>query len=256
VRNPFRIYLLAMGLILVGCAAQKYMAPFTPMDLNPKIKSGQYIQNAKNLMIILDRSGSMNDRYLGQRKFSMALDILHRINRTIPDVKLTVALRTFGFDLISFEQTALVYGPISYDSYGFEKVLKEVKNPIGRSNLELAIDKAVEDLSSIKVLGKIALVIVSDAEDMSDAPLLAAARLKAMYGGRICIYTIHIGNDSAGRMLLEKIAQVGGCGFSIQGEQVLSSGDVADFLERVLLKKKHLKAVKSATTNAPAPIHN
>jgi hypothetical protein len=39
-------------------------------------------------------------------------------------------------------------------------------------------------------------------------------------------------------MLLEKIAQAGGCGFNSQGERLLSSGDVADFVERVLLTKK------------------
>src|SRR5512137_1674294 len=99
-KRLFRMFLWTVGLVLVGCAAQQPVTPFAPTDLNPKIQSGQYIQNADNLMIIFDNSGSMKDFYLGQRKFSMAKDIVNRINWTIPDIKLTVALRTFGFDII------------------------------------------------------------------------------------------------------------------------------------------------------------
>lgn len=254
-KNLFRMFLWTIGLILVSCAAQKPMTPFTPMDLNPKIKSGQYIQNANNLMIIFDKSGSMRDRYLGRRKFNMAMDIVNRINWTIPHIKLTVALRTFGSNFIPSEETTLKYGPISYSSYGLEQALKELKNPNGPNTLDLAIDKAIEDLSSIKVLGKIALIIISDGEDISNTSLVSTERLKDMYGDRICVYTIQIGNDLAGKMLLEKIVQAGGCGFSSQGEQVLSSGDVADFVSKVLLTKRLVKTVKPAIPAAPVPLH-
>jgi OOP family OmpA-OmpF porin len=237
-KHLFRMFLWTVGLMLAGCAAQKPVTPFAPIDLNPKIQSGQYIQNANNLMIILDNSGSMKDFYLGQRKFGMAADIVNRINWTIPDIKLNIALRTFGFDIISSEETTLVYGPIPYYAYGFEEAFKEVKRPNGPGQMDLAIDASMEDLSSTAVLGKIAMVIISDGKEMSIAPLVSTERLKAIYGDRICIYTIQIGNDSAGRMLLEKIAKAGGCGFSSQGEQILSSSDMADFVERVLLMKK------------------
>jgi len=237
-KHLFRMFLWTVSLILAGCTVQRPVTPFAPMDLNPKIQSGQYIQNANNLMIILDNSGSMKDFYLGQRKFNMAKDIVNRINRTIPNIKLTIALRTFGFDILTSEETTLVYGPTPYHASGFEKAFREVKRPNGPGSLDRAIDASMEDLSSTEVLGKIAMIIVSDGEEMSITPLVSAERLKTMFGDRICIYTIQIGNDSAGRMLLEKIAQAGGCGFNSQGERLLSSGDVADFVERVLLTKK------------------
>ncbi|MGD0277149.1 MAG: VWA domain-containing protein [Syntrophales bacterium] len=160
-KHLFRMFLWTVSLILAGCTVQRPVTPFAPMDLNPKIQSGQYIQNANNLMIILDNSGSMKDFYLGQRKFNMAKDIVNRINRTIPNIKLTIALRTFGFDILTSEETTLVYGPTPYHASGFEKAFREVKRPNGPSPLDLAIDAAIEDLSSTEVLGKIAMIIVS-----------------------------------------------------------------------------------------------
>jgi OOP family OmpA-OmpF porin len=96
------------------------------------------------------------------------------------------------------------------------------------------------------------MIIVSDGEEMSITPLVSAERLKTMFGDRICIYTIQIGNDSAGRMLLEKIAQAGGCGFNSQGERLLSSGDVADFVKRVLLTKKPVETAIPVQPAVPA----
>jgi OOP family OmpA-OmpF porin len=203
-------------------------------------------------MIIFDDSGSMKDSYLGSSKFNLETDIVNRFVWTIPDMKLVVAMRKFGFDLRTSEKTTLVYGPVEYASAPFQEALRGIRYPNGPSPLDLALNAAVEDLSSTLVLGKIAVIIISDGEDMSVSPLVSAERLKGMYGDRICLYTIQVGNDSTGRMLLERIATTGGCGFYTQGDKLLSNIDVADYVEKVLLAKKPVQTAQQTRVPLPA----
>jgi OOP family OmpA-OmpF porin len=108
-----------------------------------------------------------------------------------------------------------------------------VKWPSGRSPLGKAIDAATEDLKTTQ--GQIAVIIVTDAQQMPDDSLSAAQAMKAAFGDRLCIYTILIGNNAGGKALLEKVAQAGACGFSVSGDALVSAQGMADFVEKVFL---------------------
>ncbi|MBW2033312.1 MAG: cell envelope biogenesis protein OmpA, partial [Deltaproteobacteria bacterium] len=107
-------------------------------------------------------------------------------------------------------ENVLVYGPARYSTAGLNEGLKSVKRAGGHTPLAGAISYGTEDLKT--ALGKIAVIIFSDAEEVGGKPVLAAKDMKNQLGDRVCIYTVLIGNNSKGKKIMEQIAQAGTCG--------------------------------------------
>ena len=80
-------------MLFAGCAQK--MA-YTPVDLNPQIKSGQFVQKTDNFIVLYDTSASMAERFGVADRMTFAEDVTKRMVATIPDIKLTSGLRTFG----------------------------------------------------------------------------------------------------------------------------------------------------------------
>jgi OOP family OmpA-OmpF porin len=186
----------------------------------------------------------MSDPYQGVTKSVYEKNLATLMNRTIPNLRLTGGLRTFGdISYWTNEKTALLYGMTQYTETGLQGAIEKVRSA-GNSPLELAIDGAARDLKNLP--GESAVVIFSDGEDMTNAPVLAARNLKSLYGDRVCIYTVLVGNTTGGQNLLERVAQAGHCGFFVKGESLASSEGMADFVEKVFLTRK-------AVAEKPAP---
>jgi OOP family OmpA-OmpF porin len=233
IKRHFKLFsLLLCSVLWTGCALQQVQAPFQAMDLNPKLRAAS--QKTDAFLVILDSSASMRETYKGQDKLTLAKEILVGMNQTIPALSLTAGLRTFGNTFCPVtKKTALVYGLTDYSKPGFEQAVQQVKWASGRSPLGKAIDGATGDLKTAQ--GQIAVIIVTDAQQMPDDSLSAAQAMKAAFGDRLCIYTVLIGNDAGGKALLEKIAQTGACGFSVSGDALVSAQGMADFVEKVFL---------------------
>ncbi|MBF0120938.1 MAG: OmpA family protein [Desulfobacterales bacterium] len=218
---------------LAGCAVQK--AAFKPYDLNAEFKSGRYIKNIDNFLVILDASISMSYFYNEQRKIDIAQDTISHMNATIPDLKFTGGVRTFGNVFLWFEEkTDMLYGLTEHKKQDLENSLAKVTTG-GQSPLYIAIDKASEDLASVK--GKSAIIIFSDGDELGDAPIKSAELIKNKYGDNVCIYTVLIGGSGSGKQLLEQVASAGGCGFSVSADNISSAKDMSDFVKKVFLKE-------------------
>jgi OOP family OmpA-OmpF porin len=254
-KNLMGIFLfLTLILSVISYATETSMAPsnsFIAEDLNPKLQSGQLIKKVSHFEIIFNSNESMEDSYMGRRKFDIAKDIVSHINQTIPDLKLTSTFRIFGLDFKTGKDTTLVYGPNAYTRSEFEASLKKVLYPLGDSSLNVAIVAAYEDLRSTR--GKKAVMIISDGKEMDRASLIAARKIKKVFGKRLCIYAIQIGNDSVGKTFLEKIVRAGGCGFYSQCDQLISSSGMANFVEKVFLTSGPLEFKKSAAVPTIPP---
>jgi OOP family OmpA-OmpF porin len=224
-----------VGALLIGCATQQPQATFEAQDLNPKLETGRYIQKVDNFLVILDASGSMNKRYKEQCKLNLAKDIVSHMNQTIPDLKLTGALRTFGKARAYGAESALVYGVTEYTTAGLEEAVAGVMRAGGLSPLVLAMNAASEDLKSTE--GDIALIVVSDGKEMDDAPVAAAKKMKCLYGDRLCIYTVLVGDSPEGKNLLEQVTEAGVCGSSVNADDIASGQNMAGFVEEVFLEK-------------------
>jgi OOP family OmpA-OmpF porin len=234
VRKSFNVFILIMvGSLLLGCAAPQ-MQSTGPLFKPYQLTTDQYEPKVETFVVVLDASSSMSETYNGTSKFTIAMDFLGAMNKTIPDLNINGALRTFGHHSdVSKEKTTSIYGLTQYSSDGFESALQKVAKAGGTSPLDVAIIGASKDLASAE--GKIAVIVVSDGKDMGNAPVVAANNLKNQFGDRICIYTVLVGDNQTGKKLLENIAGAGKCGYSSQADGFKSGSDMANFVKQVFL---------------------
>ncbi|MFO7599408.1 MAG: OmpA family protein [Candidatus Desulfacyla sp.] len=247
-KGYLKVFLFVAGaLLLVSCAAPQAVPTFTPQNLNPMIQSGNYVQKVDNFVVIVDKSGTMGKPYKGELKLDIAKRLAARMNHTIPDLKMTGALRIFGRTaLFDNELTKLYWGPAPYEKGALDAGLNKIGFSVGESPLNLALDATAQDFKSAQ--GDIAVIMFTDADKdvmVYDAVKKSAADLKAQYGNRICFYAVQIGVDPDGKKLLEQVVQTGQCGTYVTGEQIASPEGMADFVTKVFLK---------AAPPKPAPV--
>jgi OOP family OmpA-OmpF porin len=237
-------------------------------DLQAKLAAGQLVQKVDAFVVIIDSSLSMNDAYRGSTKFNQERTLVNLMNDTIPNLKLKVAARKFGeFSLFGEPTSMPIFGPKDYEESALRQAIVPSPVGMGLSPLDNALDGASADLRSQS--GKMAVIAFSDGEDMEKyAPVVAAERMKSAYGDRICIYTVHLGDNAGGRKLLQQVADASQCGFMVTGDSISTPQGMADFVEKVFLKaaepsveKVFLKAaepseevVKPVVREEPKPV--
>ena len=246
------LFIVMISIMLISCGGKKVMK--TAPSFEPyKFDASQYEPKVDNFVVILDTSSSMGDKYGQKEKYKIAKDFLSAMNQTLPELNYNGALMTFGHDAHLPDKSAmLVYGPTKYSTSGFESALNATKGPSGSSSLPLAkaINASGVDLKSTQ--GSTAVILVSDGEKMDQAPVKAAEALKSQFGDRLCIDTVLVGDNPAGKMTLEQIAKAGGCGISTTADQLASSAKMAGFVEGLFLAKPAPKPAPMAA--APKPM--
>ncbi len=252
-KNYFKTLLILMiSAMLINCAVPN--VKYTPPAFQShQIDASQYVRKVDNFVVILDTSGSMAYKYRGQTKEAISKEFLTAMNETLPELGYNGALRTFGNKAyVPDKSTLLVYGLKPYSTAAFGAAINAAKGPVGDTSLPLAkaIAAAGNDLASSQ--GPIAIVIVSDGVDFDQAPVKAAMDLKDRFGDRLCIDTVWVGDDPAGKINLEQIAKAGGCGISSAADQLASSANMAGFVESIFLAKSAPKPAPVAA--APKPM--
>jgi OOP family OmpA-OmpF porin len=233
--------------LIVGCASQplSIFDPFHPEDLNGSISSGKYVQKADNFFVINDSSSSMADKYIGMgypaqsapTKLSVEKEILNRINLTIPELKLTSSIRSFGFGpCLSWGFTKLNQPPTNYSTDSFRSGIDTLTCASGGSPMNSGIEGTAHDLTT--TTGNIAVLILSDGNELDSDPVMAVQSLKQQYGDKLCVYTVWVGNndDIYGKSVLNQLADLSGCGFGTTAERISSPSGMAKFVQRVFLK--------------------
>lgn len=243
------ISMLCMGLLATACAQNPPPVPFTPADLNSKVSSGDYVQKVDNFLVIFDDSESMYlDRHW-ESKLERAKVLTANMNNTIPNLNLQAGLRGFGPKAFALtEGSALQYGMTSYSKSGLGDTVKAITTTGGNTPMAPTFELAKNDLAKTK--GDIAVIVIGDGEENIKVPATAAATaLKKTFGDRLCVYTILIGDSKAGAATMQDIAKTGGCGFATDEGSLSTPSGMADFVEKVFLKK----AEKVAAPAPPAP---
>ena len=136
-------------------------------------------------------------------------------------------------DILSHSRTSVVYELTKYSRGLLEDALTMSTHPQGSS----PAGNGIEDAWNILLTsgGQNAVILVSDGEELIGSPLGRAKDLKEMYGDRVCIYTIFVGNTAEGEEALREIAREANCGFSVTANGIASSENMADFVEKVFL---------------------
>jgi len=232
-----RIFAVVLFAMLIGGTTQMVTTPaIAAEDLNQKILSNQMVQKVNAFEVIIDATESMNEIYKGGTKFNQERTLINLLNDTIPDLKLKIAARMFGqFGAFAEPTSQSRVGLVDYEKSVLRQIIAPNPTGMGFSPLDNAIDGATGDLRSQS--GQLAVIAFSDGEDMDKyTPVKAAERLKSVYGDRICIYTVHLGENVAGRKLMQQVADAGGCGFMVKGDDIATPAGMADFVEKVFLK--------------------
>lgn len=224
-----------------------YATPvFSAVDLNEKIASGKYVQKVDAFEVIMDATESMNEIYKGKSKLNQEKSLVKLFNDTIPNIKLNAAARAFG-QFAAFEDptSKLLFGPESYTKSSLPQAIGSIAKGMGSSPLDAALDGATSDLKSQS--GQLAVIIFSDGEDMKKyQPAAAAKRMKDVYGDRVCIYTVVLGDKAAmyqfgdlteGIDLMQQVADAGKCGSMFTGDSISAQEGMAAFVEKVFLTR-------------------
>ena len=221
-------------ILLVACATQpvKTAPPFNAQPIQ-----GQWVPKADHLYFILDASSSMGEPYAGYAKFDTAKAIVANFNQTMPDLNVQAALRGFGLSpALSQEVTILFYGPGDYTRTGLAEGIDTITQPGGTSPMGKALTAALADLKETQ--GPVAVVIVSDGKDMGNDELAAANGLATQLANRLCLYTVLVGDNPAGKALLEKISAASECGKFTSADSLASGAGMAAFVQDVLLAEQ------------------
>lgn len=244
------MFVVCLGLLASACANKNIHAPFTATDLNAKVTSGEYVQKVDNFMVIFDDSSSMGPDRNWQSKLDQAKQVTTNMNNTIPNLKLQSGFRVFGPMGYSLaEGSPLQHGMTAYNKSAYGEAINSVAMTGGNTPMSRPIEMATNDLASTK--GDIAIIVIGDGLENIGGPAAEAAKtLKAKYKERVCIYTILIGDDAAGRATMEQVAKAGECGFATDQEALSTPAGMASFVEKVFLKKGG-KIVTPAPTPTP-----
>jgi len=180
-----------------------------------------------NFLVLFDASESMSESYKGTPKVELAKNFVSRMNQALPDISTNSALRSFGLTkAFSFGNTSIISPLGPYSKKSFEDAVQSINRAAGQSPMAEGINASSDDLKAAQ--GKIALIIVSDWDELGTAPIEAAEKIKSTYGDRICIYPVMVGKNVEGLKLMEKIATAGQCGYATQAEQVEDMGQFDD----------------------------
>jgi len=224
--------IVSLCVLFIGCSTKtpQQLVPFTPQTFDASLYQGR----VNNFLIIMDASSSEGEKINGLEKFEIVKAVISRLNQTVPNVGFNAALRTFGHNpAVSKDLTHLFYGPEQYSPEKMAEALSKVTLPGGTSPMAVALLAGIEDLKTMP--GTSAVILISDGEKINPDAITAAEQMKETIGANTCIYTILAGNDPAGKELMDKIAQIGGCGSAINAEQVLSGAGMANFVDNSLV---------------------
>jgi outer membrane protein OmpA-like peptidoglycan-associated protein len=234
------IFLLMFCVLFTGCAT------FKPVDLNPRIKSGDLVQKTDNFIVLFDKSASMNELHHKRQfvdnptRLIYGKDTTKNMIATIPEIPLNAGLRTFWE-----EQTVLIYGMTPLVKEDYTKTVNTIEFPNGRTDIGKAITAAGNDLRGAK--GNSALIIVSDFDmspiegdiknkaDISNQVVIdAISRVNADYGDRLCVYAIQLGYTQDGKYLSEQIVQNVKGGYNVNADKLVTPTAMAAFVEKVI----------------------
>ena len=254
------------GALFVGCAGMKSQtqpepaqATFAPQTLQATCSD----QKTDNFLVLQDASGSMGEKYKGQTKYKTAGQVVSRMNQTIPGgMTLNAAVRTFGAgfssgtmlaygpDVLTGQDIAVsdlkngttaAYGPEPYMKSGLEDSLGKV-NYGGYTPIGVATSAGGEDIASMS--GTAAVILVSDGKQNTGMDAISAVHeVKRRFGGKVCFYTVLVGDDPAGKELMDEIARIGECGFATTADAIYTSDGMADFVESVFCSGQVAPAV-------------
>jgi len=207
---------MLLSLLILVCAA------------NASFAADNYVAKVDNFIILVDRSGSMDEKYPGSKlsKISLAKGILERMNAMIPELGYKGGLNT-----AAPAQELLALQPYAAASYGTG--IAKVPTLIGNNPTPLGVGLESLEPALKGATGRNAVIILSDGqENLGEGSSKVAAALSEKYG--VCFHVISFADTVNGNQaLLDEIAALKACGVSASAAQLGDDAALQKFVKDV-----------------------
>jgi len=176
-------------------------------------------QRHDSAVFLIDVSSTVSD----QGTVKKAKDLATAMNKKFPDYVQSAGAMTFGN--LKIPQLNWIAPVIDYDRAGLDRALSGIVEGKGSTPIGAAIYAVADGLEKAK--GKKALIIISDGINtgVSD-PVEAITGLKKKYGSNLCVFTILLSDNPAGRELLSKLVSAGQCGKASEASALQTDAEI------------------------------
>jgi OOP family OmpA-OmpF porin len=236
---------------LAGCAGRQMPPPeaYHPVRADLAAQAGK----VDSFVVVLDTATTLEDRYQNRRHGQRAREIVSRLNRTIPALDTRASLAAFSAgSCLSCDDADVLYGPAPYNRADFEAALGRYDTgwkpgvPAGPG-----IDRHASDLILRDSPGRVALIVVGDSENMMHGRAFKTVqKLRGKLGSRLCIYPILVDRNADGRVVTEYLVNVGGCGFTVNDDEIAAPEAMARYVREIFLAPALVAPFSAAGTTA------
>jgi OOP family OmpA-OmpF porin len=242
---------MALAGILSGCAARQVPPP----EAYQPVRADLSTQAVKidSFVVVLDTASSLEDRYQNRRHGQRAREIVSRLNRTIPALDYRASLAAFSAgSCLSCDDAEVLYGPAPYNRGDLEAAVTRYY-AAGRARAAggRVLDQHASDLILRDSPGRVALIVVGDSENMMHGRAFKTVqKLRGKLGSRLCIYPILVDRNADGRVVTEYLVKVGGCGFTVNADDIETPDAMARYVREIFLGSAGDGPVASPATAA------
>lgn len=229
------VLVLALAGSLAGCAGkQTPPAPYQPVQLDPKA----YSKKVDTFIVVLDTASSMEATYRKRLEAERAEEIVSRLNQLIPPLDFRAGLFAFeSGSCLSCEEAVVLYGPALHKREDFAAALAgystaERDRRLGSMGGSTAASRQILQGNP----GRVAMIVVSSSENiLHGRAYKTVQKLRGALGDRLCIYPILMDRDCDGRVVTDMIVKVGGCGFTVNADEIAAPDAMSRYVQDVLL---------------------
>ena len=211
--------IIALSLLLIMCAASVAMA-------------ANYVPKVDNFIILVDRSGSMDGKYVGtkDKKIVLAKALLERMNAMIPELGYKGGLSTAA-------PAVQIQGLETYAAGSYGAAIAQIPTLIGNNPTPLGVGLIALEPTLKDAAGRNAVIIVSDGqENTGEGSLKVAAAMAEMYN--VCFHTISFADSVNGNQaLLDDISALKSCGVSATAAQLADDAAMKQFVMDVFYEE-------------------
>jgi OOP family OmpA-OmpF porin len=186
------------------------------------------VKKVDNFIILVDRSGSMDEKYVGtkDKKIALAKALLERMNAMVPELGYNGGLNTAA---PAGEIQALA--PFTVASYGAS--VAKVPTLIGSNPTPLGVGLKALEPALQGASGRNAVIILSDGqENAGEGSLKVAAAMADKYN--VCFHTVSFADTQSGNQkLLDDITALKSCGVGVSAAQLSDDAAMRKFVKDV-----------------------
>lgn len=220
-----------VAVVLWSCTTARPEVGFQAASIDP----GSVVAKVDAFVLIVDASLSMGQVAAAGTRLDVARSLGYALAATIPEEDYRAGVRSFGQGrCLPADRTWLVWGMERWATGAAQRAIEAVACADGFSRLDLALTAAETDLRESRE--RVAVVVISDGMHMGTREEKAAESLSRRFGPRLCLWPIHVGDDLAGRHLLESLAQTAGCGKVTPARDLATSAAMEAFVREALLE--------------------